>query len=361
MFMTVVIEVIHSMKATFGGTFVAGISFLVWISILFLVKRLVFSRIRSAAEKSPTRMDDIIVESTDFPLTVLIVLSGVALVRILLDLGARTDHLLLIALKGSVIACAVILSNNLVNSFLKYYGQQEKIRPLNRGIVRGIAKGVIAIVGLLIFLDIMGISITPLLASLGIGSLAIALALQDTLSNVFSGIYLMMDKPLREGDFIKLETGEQGYITEIGWRSTHIRMLPNNMVVLPNNKLTSTVLTNYYLPEKELAVLVDVGVHYDSDLKHVEKITCEVAKKILQSVPGGVAAFEPFIRYSEFADSCIKFTVILRAKEFTDQYLLKHEFIKALHERYAQEKITIPYPIRTLDIPPAIANRLQQL
>lgn len=95
-------------------------------------------------------------------------------------------------------------------------------------------------------------------------------------------------------------------------------------------------------------MLVQVGVDYGSDLGHVERVTCEVAKETLHTVPGGVANFEPFIRYHTFGDSSINFTVILRAREFVDQFLLKHEFIKRLHERYEQEGLTIPFPIRTI-------------
>lgn len=158
----------------------------------------------------------------------------------------------------------------------------------SRGIIKGFNRGILLGIGAMIFLDVIGVSITPLLASLGVGSLAVALALQDTLSNFFSGIYTMVDKPVRVGDFIKLETGEEGYVTDVGWRNTRIRMLPNDTVVIPNGKLVGDGLPITYLPEPALAVLVQVGVHYDSDLKHVERVTCEVAKKIMQTVPGGV-------------------------------------------------------------------------
>jgi small-conductance mechanosensitive channel len=119
--------------------------------------------------------------------------------------------------------------------------------------------------------------------------------------------------------------------------------------LVPNEKLTKAIITNYYLPDKELAVLVEAGVHYNSDLSKVEKVTCEVAREVMNEVAGGVPHFEPFIRYHTFADFSINFTVILRAKEFVDQYLIKHEFIKRLHERYNKEGIIIPYPIRAIN------------
>jgi small-conductance mechanosensitive channel len=153
---------------------------------------------------------------------------------------------------------------------------------------------------------------------------------------------------IRLGDYVRLDGGQDGYITDIGWRSTTIRMLANNLVLVPNAKLAQAVITNYDLPEPELAVLVDVGVDYASDLGHVERVTIEVARDVLRTTEGAVADFEPFIRYHTFGDSSVKFTVILRGTRFVSQYAIKHEFIKRLHQRYAAEGIIIPFPMRTL-------------
>jgi small-conductance mechanosensitive channel len=204
------------------------------------------------------------------------------------------------------------------------------------------------LIGSLIILQTLNISVTPILTALGVGGLAVALALQDTLSNLFSGLQVIASRQVKPGDYVKLESGEEGYVTDITWRNTAIRALPNNMVIVPNSKLASGLVTNYYQPEKEIAVLVQVGVSYQSDLKKVEQVTIGVAKEVMCEVEGGTPEFEPFIRYHTFADFSVNFTVILRAREFTDQFLLKHEFIKRLHERYRKEGIEIPFPIRTL-------------
>lgn len=215
---------------------------------------------------------------------------------------------------------------------------------------RNITRIVVFIIGGLIILKSLGISITPILGTLGIGGLAVALALQDTISNIFSGIYMTMAKHVRLGDFVKLESGEEGYVADIGWRATKVRMLPNNIVIIPNSKLAQSVITNYYMPETEMAVLVQVGVHYKSDLKKVERITIEVGQEVLKEIQGGVPEFTPFIRYHTFNDFSIDFTVILRCKEFVDNYLIKHEFIKRLHDRFNKEGIVIPFPIRDIYI-----------
>ncbi|MBI2090944.1 MAG: mechanosensitive ion channel family protein [Deltaproteobacteria bacterium] len=252
----------------------------------------------------------------------------------------------LLALVGLLIAffflikAVLLILRNLENRY-------EAVANI-KGPIEVVTKIVFVVVGGMIILDNLGISLTPLLTTLGIGSLAVAIALQDTLGNVFAGLYLKADRPIEIGHYVRLESGEEGYVTHIGWRSTRVRMLPNNMVVVPNSKLVQSNITNYYLPEKELAVLVQVGVHYDADLEKVERVTREVAREVLQTVPGGVPSFEPFIRYHTFNQSSIDFTVILRAKEFVDNFLIKHEFIKRLQARYAEEGIVIPFPIRTV-------------
>lgn len=204
--------------------------------------------------------------------------------------------------------------------------------------------------GLLVVLQTLGVSITPLLTALGVGGLAVGLALQDTLANFFAGIHILTSRQVRPGDYVKLADGEEGYVQDVTWRYTTIRQLPNNLTVVPNAKLASSILTNYYLPDLELAVLVPVGVGYASDLARVETVTVEVGREVMREVGGGVPEFEPFIRYNEFGASSVNLTVILRGREVVDQHLIRHEFIKRLHRRYQVEGIEIPSLIRALQI-----------
>jgi small-conductance mechanosensitive channel len=215
-------------------------------------------------------------------------------------------------------------------------------------LTRNLAWGVTAVLGLLVVLNGVGLSITPMLTALGIGGLAVALALQEPLANFFAGLFLTLAGQIRVGDYVKLDSGQEGYIADFSWRSTRLRMLANNLVVVPNAKLAQAVVVNHHLPSSDLAVLVEVGVDYASDLRQVEGVVMEVGREVMAEVPGGVPSFEPFIRYHTFADSSINFTVILRAKEFVDQYLIKHEFVKRLHARFNDEGIVIPFPIRTI-------------
>lgn len=325
--------------------------FLLWVGVLLVVKKTLFRAVRRLARETETPLDDAIIGAADFPLTLLIVSSAAVVVERLVSVAAHaqlTNYFLPI-FKAATIAAIVLFLDRFLNALTRVYAQKVEILKSSGGIVRGLVRIGILGLGLLVLLDSFGVSITPIIASLGIGSLAVALALQPTLENLFCGIQIVTDKPVQLGHFIKLESGEEGYVHKIGWRSTWIRMLSNNIVVIPNKLLVNSRLTNYYYPEKELAVLVEVGVHYASDLERVERVTIETAQETLKETPGGAAAFTPFIRYHTFGDFSIHFTVVLRAKEFADQHLIKHEFIKRLHKRYAKEGIVIPYPIQAVN------------
>ncbi|MFG1664847.1 mechanosensitive ion channel family protein [Streptomyces sp. Y7] len=205
-------------------------------------------------------------------------------------------------------------------------------------------------IGFLVVLQTLGISIAPLLTALGVGGLAVALALQDTLANLFAGIHILASKTVQPGDYIRLSSGEEGYVEDINWRQTTVRALSNNLIVIPNGELAKSNMTNFMRPEQELTILVQVGVAYDSDLDHVERVTNEVIGEVMTEVEGALPDHEPIIRFHTFGDSRIGFTVILGVGEFSDQYRIKHEFIKRLHRRYRREGISIPAPTRTVAI-----------
>jgi len=329
----------------------APVVYFVWVSVLLFIKKIVFGRIEKFASRTSSRLDDILLGALNFPLVLLIFVSGAFIVEKVAPILTDSDlsRLIVVVLKTATIVAIVLFLDRFFNNLIQVYSRKVDILKTSGGVARGFIRIIVMVLGLLILLDSFGVSITPILASLGIGSLAVALALQPTLENFFSGIQIVIDKPVKVGQFIKLDSGEEGYVEKVGWRSTWVRMLPNNVVVVPNKVLVSSKILNYYYPDTELAVLVQVGVHYESDLKKVEKVTCEVGKEVMKEVKGGVPEFDPFIRYHTFNDFSIDFTVILRAKEFVDNYMIKHEFIKRLHERYAKEGIVIPYPIRAVN------------
>ena len=215
-------------------------------------------------------------------------------------------------------------------------------------LLNSILIGVIYAMGLLVILQYYGISIAPILTAAGVGGMAVALALQETLANIFSGLHLILSKQLRIGDYIKLGSGEEGRVTDITWRFTTIIPLgASNTIVIPNKTIAGANITNYSLPTLNINVSVPVGVAYDSDLATVERVTIETAKEVLARVDDNPNA-EPLVRYTDFGDSSINFNVILPSSMFDHQGIIKHEFIKALTDRYRAESIDIPYPIQTI-------------
>ncbi len=246
-----------------------------------------------------------------------------------------------------VLSLTIVVSNILIGTIEHSVKSSTAAFP-STSIFINLTRVVVFLIGGLIVLDALHISITPLLTALGVGGLAVGLALQGTLSNFFAGIQVIASRQIKQGDYIKLSTGEEGYVMDITWRNATIRAAMSNYVfIVPNANLASTTLTNYNVPQKELALLVQVGgVDYNNDLAKVERVTIEVARDVMKTVQGGIPEFEPVIRFGAFGESQagiakINFTVILRGKEYSAQYLIKHEFIKRLFKRYKEEGITI--------------------
>jgi small-conductance mechanosensitive channel len=320
----------------------------------FLLFRIFIYFIQKQAKKTEGKIDDVLCESLKGPGSLFILLMGIHLSLLPLPLLKPFLSFLNKAFSLLYTLTGIYLILKLVNVFIFLYKssvtKRKGVAPdesfLN--LTRKIIIIAIWIVAFLVTLDQMGVKITPLLTSLGIGGLAIGLALQDTFANFFAGIYLSADRPIKVGDYIKLDSGEEGFVEEVGWRTTKIRQLSNNIIVIPNSIISQSKIINFNMPQNQMSVIVSVGVGYDSNLESVEKVTIEVAQEVMQRIPGTVKDFKPFIRYHTFADSNIEFSVILRAKTFVNQYLLKHEFIKALHKRYNEEHIEIAYPIRSL-------------
>jgi small-conductance mechanosensitive channel len=319
----------------------------------WLFQRTVVVGLRRRATVTTWGGDDIVIDAIHDVLIVWLAVVGVFGAASVLPLSTRLQRGLERLLVAVLILSVTVVLARMAGGAIKRYSERAAGIMRSTSIFVNIARFLIFVIGVLVLLQTYGISIAPMLTALGVGGLAVALALQDTLSNLFAGLQIIATRKVKPGDFVQLETGQEGYVTDVDWRHTSIRMLPNNLVLVPNSKLVNSVVVNCHYPNEEMSVLVEVGVGYESDLPHVERATVEVATEVLHDVKGGAPDFEPFIRYHTFNESSIDFTVILRAREFADQYLLKHEFVKRLHRRYKAEGIVIPFPIRTLDVQPA--------
>ncbi|MFQ3575728.1 MAG: mechanosensitive ion channel family protein [Cytophagales bacterium] len=203
-------------------------------------------------------------------------------------------------------------------------------------------------IGIMIILEANGINITPILTALGVGGLAVALAMQDTLANLFAGLFIAMNNKLKQGDFIRLDTGEEGFIEDIGWRTTLLKEITNTRIVVPNTKLATLKVKNFTVEENELTMILSLGVSYNSDLEFVEKVTLEVVNQAMQELEGCSTTNPPLIRYNAFADFSINFNIIFRVTEYRFQFAIRHELVKRIHKKYKEMGIEIPFPIRTI-------------
>jgi small-conductance mechanosensitive channel len=201
-----------------------------------------------------------------------------------------------------------------------------------------------------ILLENLGIHLTAIWTTLGIGSVAVALALQETLSNFFAGLYLLADRPIRPGDYIKLDSGQQGYVERIGWRATSLRTLANNLVFVPNTALAKATITNYSLPEEGMSLDVRVGVACGADARRVEQILVEVAGQAVQEGVDGLVAHPPpsASLIPGFGASTLDFTLTVQVRRFADQYAVQSELRKRILERFQKEGIEMPFPTQTI-------------
>lgn len=253
---------------------------------------------------------------------------------------------------GMVLEVAVILSvtltaAGLVGSLVARAGETRALGGPVTGLAQTAARGLVLVVGVLVLLGAVGIEITPILTALGVGGLAVALALQDTLSNLFAGMHLLADKPIRVGDYVKIADTVEGYVVDVGWRSTRVRMLQNIVVVVPNKRVAESVITNYDLPEPRMSLLLRVGVSYASDPDHVERVLVDEALRAADEVPGLLREPAPFVRFIPgFGEYSLDFTLICQVATFVDQYLVQHELRKRILRRFRAEGIEIPFPTR---------------
>ncbi|WP_066384337.1 MULTISPECIES: mechanosensitive ion channel family protein [unclassified Anabaena] len=311
-------------------------------------EKVIFNKLKKFAAKKQIPGSEIIFKSLQRMPFLWFMLAGFSAAIVSAPIKTDISFLLQRITKIVFLFSVTLVLARLTAGFVSLYTQSAE--RATASLISNLAKAAVLGLGVLILLQTLGIEITPIITTLGVGGLAVGLALQDTLANLFSGFYLILSKQVRTGDYIKLDDGNEGYVTDISWRNTTIREISNNVIIVPNSKLASTIFTNYHLPAKEITLTMTVGVSYDSDLEKVERVTVEVAHEVMQSIAPELIANEPYIRFHTFNDFSIDFTLYMRVSEYFDQRIGRHLFIKKLHKRYQEEGISIPFPIRDIYI-----------
>jgi small-conductance mechanosensitive channel len=332
---------------------------LLWPAAIFLgvllaglvTRKVIFARLRRFAARTESQFDDIAVESLHTPALLWIVILAIYAATELSSLPRNWTTWSGKILMALLIVSLTIALAKLAGRLVRFYGSRmEGALPVST-VTEVVASLVIGILGVLVLLHTLGVSIVPMLGALGVGGLAIALALQDTLSNFFAGFYLSLAGQIRVGDFVQLETGQKGYVTDIGWRSTTLRERLNNLIVIPNSKLAQTIVTNYHLPMPWMMMPIRVGVSYDSDPVHVERVLQEVLEEAAREIPEFASEPAPCVRFMPgFGEYSLDFTLICYVTDYEAQFFAQHELRKRVFARLAEERIKIPFPARTIEI-----------
>lgn len=311
-----------------------------------IFKKFLVSRLKSLSLKNDWESDDVIINAIDSVIVFWFFLAFSTIAIGNANLPGPED------LYQKIISAFLIISisftsSKIVLGLLDVWSKTNKSLP-STGIFKGLTNFAIFSLGILFILQSFGISITPLITALGVGGLAVSLALKDTLSDLFGGINILLSKTMQEGDYVQLDNGYQGYVENVGWRYTTIRERANNIISIPNSVLSGSISKNFSSMDSAFRVPIQIGVSYDSDLDHVEKVALEVANDLYEDLDCISKSYKPVIRFREFADSSINFFIYFQGKNFGDHNTILNTFIKKLHKRFRQEKIDIPYPIRTL-------------
>ena len=314
----------------------------------WIFKRFIHGYIQKFAKRTAFKMDDLLLEAIEKQIIVWLSLVAIYYITKTTEyLMPYSVNIIKIIVLVFILSISFALSNFLVGLIDVWSAKQKRSLPSTKIFINLVRVTVIAI-GVLVALDYIGVSITPMLTALGVGGLAISLALKDTLSDVFAGLHILLSKKVEPGDFIELESGQMGYITNITWRNSTILERTNNVYIVPNTLLSNAIIKNYDTIDKTFSARIPLGVGYESDLDFVEKVTLEVANQVVKDLDVHVNEFVPFLRFFEFGESSINLKVFFKVHEYGDQHPLIHKFIKQLLIRYKKEGINIPFPIRTL-------------
>ena len=334
----------------------AAMIIVIGIVLGFIFKRFVHSRLKKVAARSSWAGDDAVLEAVEPHIVIWFFLGALSIATSSIEslelqstyltniVNEHVPKFLIIVLIGSI---TLALGNLAVSLFDLWARGQEKGFP-STTMFTNFVRIAIYVIGVLIILDALNISIAPMITALGVGGLAVSLALKDTLSDVFAGLHILLSKKVQVGDFIQIDSGDMGYVQNISWRNTTVMERTNNIIHIPNNRLSAAIIKNYDSGDPSFSVKIPVGVGYSSDLDKVENVTKNVINEIQSSMEETNKNYEPTMRFQNFGESSVNLMVYFRGNRYGDHNPIIHQFIKLLHKRYSDEGIEIPFPVRTI-------------
>ena len=266
-------------------------------------------------------------------------------------LPTRWHERLGLLLEIAVILSVTITLAGLAGRAISQVSDRQALGGTVTGLAHTATRVAVLIVGVLVLLSSVGVQITPILTALGVGGVAVALALQDPLANLFAGIHLLADRPIRVGDYVKVADNAEGFVVDIGWRATRIRSLSNTIIVVPNQTVSRAMITNFSLPDGRLALGLKISVEYTVDLDHVQAVLLDEATRAVGAVPGLLGDPAPAVSLIPgFGESSLDFTVGYHVPTFVDQYGVQDELRKRLLRRLRREGIAMAVPSRVVHL-----------
>lgn len=239
-----------------------------------------------------------------------------------------------------------LAASNIAATFFKNLFKTNNPDSDTSALSVGIVKASVLSVGILLILSTLGISIAPLLTALGVGGLAVALALKDTLENLFAGIYLLTDKTIRVGDFVRLDSGQEGFVSDIGWRTSKFRTSANNTIIIPNSRLASSMVTNHSYPDRRMVSTIPIQIKGNENLPQIESALLKVLKTGSEDIVGLLASPEPNIRLMQInPDGSLTYHLNFSIKDFGDTGYVGHELRKRVYKQLLAENISFPEQI----------------
>jgi len=315
----------------------------------WLIRKILFRLIRRWTAGSASHLNVILTDSLRAPFLIWFLMLGLDLAIRFSEVPPKIVDRIEVALAVLWILSLTLMISRFAGNMVRFYGSRFVGDLPVTSLSKNLAQIFVIVLGIVSILHYLNIPVTPLLTALGVGGLAVALALQDTLSNLFGGFYVTVAGQIRPGDYIRLNTGEEGYITDISWRSTTIRGGSNNLIIIPNATMAKAIITNFNLPEKRMSVSIPVGVDYSCDPDHVEAVLLDVASKAAADLPSMLGEPAPVVRFMPgFGDSALQFTLTCHVSEFSEQFRVQHELRKRILKRFRVEKIDMPFPTRTI-------------
>jgi small-conductance mechanosensitive channel len=347
---TLLDDLLNSLPQPWHSLAIPVAVFLLITGLGLLVRRIVFTRLREWAKTSVTSFDESLLDALHGPTLLWILILAISVATDSSDLPPKFASFAKHSLQVLWILSFTIVVGRFGQRMLRVYGTRKDGSPHMGTLTEVLINVVVGAIGLLMLLRALGVDITTVLTAFGVGGLAVALALQDTLSNFFAGFYVSIAGQVRVGDFIKLDSGQQGYITDIGWRSTTLREPNNNLVVIPNNKLGQSIVTNYYLPERRIVANVVVSVSYDADTAKAEQALLDVALRVAQRDNALWKDPAPSVQLTAFNAAGVEFTLSCQVATYEDVGRVQHELRKEIITNFRAAHIAIPHPVKAIEI-----------